>query len=828
MHKLLQRQLAKALRRSGTETPDMEYLLELISTSYEEADKERRLTDHASKLMEQELKTLHETALRQTRHYFKSVLDRIGDAVLFLNPDQQVIGCNRLAEEMLGFPLNDLQGQNIDQLFSRIPNSPNTTLTAKLQQSRTPVELVKSDLSDDSHQEQLLIFRDISERTRAKRRLKESEQMFKDYAEASSDWFWETDAKHRISHLTGFSQIMGADQMQELIGRSRMELMTHAPKAIFEQHIEDLNAHRPFRDLEYELVLSGSRTPITVNGKPIFNSDGEFIGYRGTARDISDIRQAQAQQQHSDQQLRTAIGSLKEGIALFDINDQLVLFNKRAKQLYHAVSDKIFIGAQYADIAKAMIDRQVLDLEVDSEHWLNHQINKNTRYQTRSKIARTQDGRYLQAIETPIPDGGTIGIYSDVTETVLLEQSLREAKNHAEHASQVKSEFMANMSHEIRTPMNAIIGLTYLAQQELEQNPELKHYLSQIQQSSEHLLGIINDVLDFSKIEAGKLLLHSQPFKFDDLVKQIDIFLQGSLAQKQIQFGWQLADNIPKLLNGDILRLRQILTNLASNAVKFTHKGQVKISVYCHDLNSDQINLQFIVQDTGIGISEAQQQQLFSPFMQADRSITRTYGGTGLGLAISKQLVELLGGQLSMESEPGKGSRFSFEVPLNKVDTLSITDHTHPTLKKIASTPETSTASKIFSDEAQLPMILLVEDNNINQMVASRFLQKEGLHYKVANHGAEALTQLENNHFDLVLMDMQMPEMDGLTATRKIRTNPEWQNLPIIAMTANAMSEDRNACLDAGMNDHIAKPIDFAELREKLALWLTSSLQHPK
>lgn len=825
MHKLLERQLAKALRRSGTATPDMAYLLALVSASYEEADKERRLTDHASALMEQELKSLHETALRQTRHYFKSVLDRIGDAVLFLNTEHQVIGCNKLAEELLGCPKQALLGQSIDVLFTRLPERPNTTLSAKVCQNRTPVELVRSELSEDTHQEPLLIFRDISERTRAKRRLKESEQMFRDYAEASSDWFWETDAKHRITRLTGFSQVMGQDQMQELIGRSRMELMTHAPKAIFEQHIEDLNAHRPFRDLEYELALSGKKTPITVNGKPVFNSEGTFIGYRGTARDISEIREAQAQQRHSDQQLRTAIGSLKEGIALFDEHDRLVLFNKRAKQLYKAVSDKIFVGAQYADIAKAMIERQVLDLEVDSQHWLNHQVNKDTRYQTKSKIARTQEGRYLQALETPIPDGGTIGIYSDVTETVLLEQSLREAKNQAERASQIKSEFMANMSHEIRTPMNAIIGLAYLAQQEAaETTPTaMTDYLTQIQQASEHLLGIINDVLDFSKIEAGKLLLHTHSFNFNELVKQVDLFLQGLLSKKQIHFHWQLPHNLPLQLEGDQLRLRQILTNLASNAVKFTHEGEVCIKVDYRATEASQLYLHFTVRDTGIGISQAQQQQLFSPFVQADSSITRSYGGTGLGLAISKQLVELLGGELSVESELGKGSCFAFELPFKRAEVLP--SHTDLAPKPIVNETEKPQAPSLSTPKTA--HILLVEDNSINQMVASRFLQKEGLSYVVANHGAEALVQLEQQQFDLVLMDMQMPEMDGLTATRAIRANQEWQSLPIIAMTANAMLGDKAACLAAGMNDYIAKPIDFAELREKLALWLTPASSKP-
>ncbi len=964
MHKLLQRQLKKALRRSDSDTPDMDYLLELVSASYEEADKERRSTSHAAELMEQELTSLHATAIRQAREYFETVLNQLGEGVLFLSRQNQIVGMNTIAEQLLGKEQQQLQGQSVHSLFSPFPewdaDTPESQTTeSHLVHSGLPVELVRGDLRNASRQEWLLIFRDISERQQAREDLIASEQMFRDFAEASSDWFWETDEQHRIIRLTGFSSRAAHIQKDELLGRSRMELMKHAPKEVFEQHIQDLNAHRPFRDLEYELEMPNSTSLVSINGKPIFSPEGEFMGYRGCARDITEQRKTDESLQKIESQLRTAISSTNEGIALFDANDQLVLFNDRAKALYSSISDIVQLGCHYNDMAHALIERGAFKLDMDAQRWLEHQTNRETRFSTKHNIVRTCNDRYIRAMEYPTPEGGTVGIYSDVTETILLENSLRTEKERAEQASQAKSEFLANMSHEIRTPMNAIIGLSHLALQDHQLTSDQREYLEKIHHSSNHLLGILNDILDFSKIEAGKLTLHQHSFDFNHLVQQISTFIQPACKEKLLDFYWDIGPDIPKRLGGDLLRLGQVLTNLAGNAVKFTQQGAVTIRIRSQNPNQDKrisstaqieqssalreqqdqtqqvqennrLQLKIEVIDAGIGIAQEQQQQLFAPFTQADASITRHYGGTGLGLAISHQLIELMGGSLKLQSRPGRGSCFSFSIPLSIKSThnfchypalnnlqvlqldknalaqngleklfrryngeLTVSDQLPTTspdrrptqdyllvnweqlsttelhqlkqylelwqipvliysyqdkhqieqqlpnsaIAKILNKPlnPVELCKQLFPEHQQstvqtLPnhntsplkgcRVLLVEDNTINQMVAGRFLQKIGMPFDLAENGQQALEQLQQQHYDIVLMDLQMPIMDGLTTTAKIRQQEHWQQLPIIAMTANAMQGDKERCIEAGMNDYIAKPIDFAQLEQKLEHWL--------
>ncbi len=801
-----------------------------------------------------------------------------------------------------------------------------------------------------------LISARYTEADQIEQRLLDSEQMFRDFAESSSDWFWETDPQHRVTHLVGFSPRAHHIRQDELLGRSRMELMKHAPKDVFEQHIQDLNAHRPFRDLEYQLEMTTGSSLVSINGKPMFSPDGEFLGYRGSARDITEQRKTGESLQQIESQLRTAIGSMNEGISLFDANDQLILFNDRAKELYSSISDVIQLGCSYNEMAHALIERGAFKLDMAAERWLAHQTNRDKRFNSQQNIVRTCNDRYIRALEYPTPEGGTVGIYSDVTETIQLENNLRTEKERAEKASQAKSEFLANMSHEIRTPMNAIIGLCYLALQDESLSVDQKEYLEKIHHSSNHLLGILNDILDFSKIEAGKLTIQQHSFDLSQLIQQVSTLVQPIIKSKQLELCWDLTPDTPAKFEGDLLRIGQVLTNLAGNAVKFTHQGAITIRIRVQtvpdtlpseslpseahspinkpsDKNTAQDSqLKIDVIDTGIGIDDEQQQQLFAAFTQADTTTTRDYGGTGLGLAISRQLIQLMGGRLTLQSRPGRGSCFSFSVPIKshnkeylchteglehlKVKHLERTLTSQTSLYKLFNTcqgqvqildnmeqmhshaNETETdlllinwehlteneqtllpkwleqwqiSTLIYShqdkqllktdfptsiplavlekpiDPASLcsqlqqllnknkpsiqkqaptpePMqgyqVLLVEDNPVNQMVAGRFLQKTGLHYDVAENGQKALDKLDEKSYDLVLMDLQMPVMDGLTTTQNIRLQSEYHALPIIAMTANAMQGDRERCLEAGMNDYLAKPIDFNELKQKLEFWL--------
>ncbi len=396
----------------------------------------------------------------------------------------------------------------------------------------------------------------------------------------------------------------------------------------------------------------------------------------------------------------------------------------------------------------------------------------------------------------------------EIEQRKRVEKELHKAKEAAEAASKTKSEFLANMSHEIRTPMNGILGTLQLLQGS-DMSDSQKEYVNIAYNSGESLLSLLNDILDFSKIEAGKLELEYIPFDLRELVKELSVLLKQKADEREVALYTKVDETLPQVIRGDSVRIRQILANLMTNAIKFTEKGDVTIRVSVIDQDEKTARLRFEVIDTGIGIAEEAQRKLFNSFTQADGSTTRKYGGTGLGLAIVRQLVTMMRGRLGVESEKGKGSTFWAEIAFEIVN---------ESLDKAAAKEE---KAEVIDLQGKA---LLVEDNPVNQVVARKMLEKVGLSYEVVNNGEEAVKRLTQDHdFDLVLMDCQMPIMDGYEATRKLREYEEdkpFGRLPVIAMTANAMEGDRDKCLDAGMDDYVAKPVKQDALRETLAKYL--------
>ena len=395
--------------------------------------------------------------------------------------------------------------------------------------------------------------------------------------------------------------------------------------------------------------------------------------------------------------------------------------------------------------------------------------------------------------------------YRDIKRAVDLQKKIMAAEQEtqaASAASEAKSQFLAHMSHEIRTPLNGIIGLSDILSR-TKLNESQSQYIKTIRTSGEALLSIINDVLDFSKIEAGKLELESIDFSLPEVCQSLEDLFISQLKEKQLNFSYQIAEGIPEFIKGDPLRIKQILLNLMSNSLKFTKQGGISLNINLIN-DTDGLTLEFKFKDTGIGIPKDKQEALFEAFTQVDATTTRKYGGTGLGLQISKRLVEIMGGNIKVNSVEGEGSEFLFSLNLNKGK--AVTSEEVQVEQGATSTPHSV-------------RILVAEDNRTNQMVISAMLKKLGYQFTICNNGKEALDTLKTETFNLVLMDCQMPVMDGFATTEAIRLQAQWKKLPIIALTAGVTVKEQKQCFDAGMSDFLSKPVVIDTLKVMLDKW---------
>lgn len=415
-----------------------------------------------------------------------------------------------------------------------------------------------------------------------------------------------------------------------------------------------------------------------------------------------------------------------------------------------------------------------------------------------------------------------------------IEEELRAEKiksdrlaREATQSTNIKSQFLANMSHEIRTPMNGILGFLSLIEKGVyKDREELKQFTYNARQSAELLLEIINDILDLSKIESGKMVLESTDFNLNDILEELILLLSSKINEKDLKVTTDIYKNSDVFLIGDPTRLRQIFLNLLSNAIKFTEKGEIKIIVSTEKIDNENLILHAAVKDQGIGIPRENLGELFKPFTQLDGSHTRKYGGTGLGLVICKEFITMMGGNISVESEKGIGSSFYFTAKLKKqkyIAVPSITGRSKTDTKEIVLN---TNQIDLIKKERSRYKILLAEDNLINQKVALRILSDCGYNVTPVNNGIEVLKILDEKSFDIILMDVQMPEMDGFTATSKIRkSDTASTNIPIIALTAHALIGDKDKCIEAGMNDYVSKPIVPEKFVKVIDKWLNIEIK---
>ena len=517
-----------------------------------------------------------------------------------------------------------------------------------------------------------------------------------------------------------------------------------------------------------------------------------------TMQELVSSRQSETETAH---ELEVTLNNIAQGIIMVDANHKVAVMNQRAIDLLDLPQE--FLGSRM-DFRDLFEHQRIAGEFARDEDALIPTLQRLLKADGLSAEffvyeRRRPDGRMLEVRNFALPDGGFVRTFTDITERKDTEIALADARDHAESATRAKSAFLAAMSHEIRTPLNGIVGMLSLLQH-TPLTAEQARFVGTIDRCSEALLEIITDILDYSKLESGEIELDETDTDIRSVIESAIDIIAARLNEKGLPAHVKIALDVPSMIRTNSARLRQILLNLLSNAVKFTETGSITIAVSRSPTGGQVRRLRFEVRDTGIGISTSAQKRLFREFSQVDASITRRYGGTGLGLAICKRIIVAMTGTIGVDSNTGEGSTFWFEIP-----------------ETAAKTTTTTEAPKATTSTTPLH-VLVVEDNAVNREVASLLLKRLGHTVELVEDGSQAVRVCEQNKFDVILMDMQMPVMDGLEATRHIRRAPSaCSETIIIGLTANAFSSDRAACLRAGMNAFIAKPVDRAKLERALA-----------
>lgn len=657
---------------------------------------------------------------------------------------------------------------------------------------------------------------DITERKLAADALLDTERRFRDFLNSSLAFFCTHKLDGTVLSVSPAACEALGYRESELVGRDLSTMLPRDAAGLLPIYLKQLELDGESRGLMRVLTKSGDRRIWSYANVVRSGPDGSKY-VLGASQDVTELKDKEEELRRSENQFRAFINNSPTVIFLKNEQGNYELINRSFEKMMNVTLD---------DLA-GKTDFDLFPPEIAGPIWANDRKVLNTGSSiVAEEFVPAPDGtpEYWVSHKFPITDeaGGKFvgGVAVNISERKWMEEQLEHARDAALQSARLKSEFLANMSHEIRTPMNGVLGMTELLLAGDLRDDQLEH-AQMIKASAESLLGVINDILDFSKIEAGKLEFESVNFDLSRVMSETLAAFSERARVKNIDLSMQVESGMNSNLRGDPNRLRQVLTNLVSNAVKFTQRGRVTINVSTVDENSEWHRLRFAVADTGIGIDPASRQHLFHAFTQADGSITRKYGGTGLGLAISKQLVEMMGGEIDVESGAGEGSTFWFTANFQKQFSGPANADVHNGQPTTAD-PTVTGAVREVPAERGTATILIAEDNLVNQKIARLQMEMLGHSVDVVPDGLSALDACRSRDYSLILMDCQMPEMDGYTATAEIRSgNAGDPDVPIIAMTANAMSGEREKCLAAGMNDYISKPFKVEQLGEIVHRWLS-------
>ncbi len=640
--------------------------------------------------------------------------------------------------------------------------------------------------------------KEVSARQRAHRSLAESEGRFRDLVETTSDWIWAIDARGRYTYSSPKVEELLGYAPEAVIGKTPFDFMPPEEAERVKGLFEEITAKRqPFEGLENTIVSKdGRRVILESSGVPIFDDTAGFVGYRGMDRDVTSRNESA----ETLRKLARIVAISSDHLSIVDrhyvyqtVNDAYLTAHGKQRREIEGHSVESLLEKEVFQRIKPQLDRCLAGEHIRYQAWFHFPGSGRC----------WMDVQYHPFHEPDGTIGGIVVASRDLTKLKETEEALIQSKNQAEAANRAKSEFLTIMSHEIRTPLNAILGMAEIVR-ESDLDPERAHYMAILNRSGENLLNLIEDILDLARIESGQLALERCDIDLRALTREAMEVQHLNAAHKGLTLHCHVDPGVPERIPGDLKRIRQVLLNILGNAVKFTDRGGITLRVSV----ADTANLLFSIKDTGIGIPADKQALIFEPFSQADASITRRHGGVGLGLSLCKRLVDAMGGRIWVEEHEDRGSLFRFTIPL-PAQLVTAEHHPIPVDRAVDRQPMAAGATASRA-------ILLVEDVEENALVVETFLRHTPHRLDMVDDGDLAVEKVQNGgRYDLVLMDIQMPRMDGLEATRLIRTWEKRQNrprTPIVALTAHAMAGDAEKSLDAGCDGHLTKPISKKKL----------------